>query len=251
MTDAQPELAPAIPWQHAVITAIVQSTPRIKSITLRLPRPFAFRAGQHVDVRLTAPDGYRAMRSYSIASAPDTSATIELAIERLDDGEVSPFFHDVAAVGDPIELRGPLGGYFVWPQTGNAPVFLVGGGSGVVPLLAMIRYRRASGDLRPALLLYSARDWNDILARDELIAHAARNDGFRLLFALTREAPKRSGDYARRVDAAMIAETLAMLPAPPGDVFVCGTNPFVNAAADGAVAAGIAQDAVHTERYGA
>ena len=127
MTDA-----PGEPWQSATVTAIIPRTPRIKSFMMKLARPFEFRAGQHVDLRLTAPDGYRAMRSYSIGSAPDGTGTIELAIEYMKDGEVSPFFHDVVAVGDEIELRGPLGGYFNWTEADGGPLLLVGGGSGVV-----------------------------------------------------------------------------------------------------------------------
>ncbi len=251
MTEAPSGEAAAIQWQGAVIREIVELTPRIKSFQLAPAKPFPYMAGQHVDVRLTAPDGYRAMRSYSIASAPENPNVIELAIERLDDGEVSSFFHEVAAVGDTIELRGPLGGYFLWPGDGPEPLLLVGGGSGVVPLAAMVRHRRASGESRPVTLLYSARTWNDLIFRDELIELDARNDGFRLIVTLTREAPVRTGDYGRRIDTALIAETLTRLPAPPERVYVCGANAFVNVAADGVVAAGIPPANVLTERYGA
>ena len=130
-------------WQSCFIDEIVQQTPSIKSFFLRLGNPFAHLAGQHVDVRLTAPDGYTAMRSYSIASSPASSPILELAIERLHDGEVSPFFHDIAATGDEIELRGPLGGHFLWPEPADEPILLIGAGSGVVPLMAMIRQRRS------------------------------------------------------------------------------------------------------------
>jgi ferredoxin-NADP reductase len=239
-----------VPWQSAVVTEIVARTPRITSFFLTPAAPFAFVAGQHVDVRLTAPDGYRAMRSYSIASAPEDAASIELAIERLDDGEVSPFFHDVVQSGDAIELRGPLGGYFVWPDANDGPLLLVGGGSGVVPLVSMIRHRRATHDARPVTLLYSVRSNADALYRDELVALDAQNDGFRLVMTLTREAPSRPGDYGRRVDAAMMTEVLAGMPSAPARVYVCGANAFVNAAADGAVAAGVEASSVLTERYG-
>jgi ferredoxin-NADP reductase len=250
VTETSPAVAPAIRWQMAVVTEIREQTARIKSFFFRLPQPFAFQAGQHVDVRLTAPDGYRAMRSYSIASAPEDGATIELAIERLEDGEVSLFFHETVAVGDEIELRGPLGGYFIWPPTNDGPLFFAGGGSGVVPLMSMIRHRAAAHQSVPVLLLYSARDWDDVLFRDELIAFDGRNDGFTLVLTLTRAPARRPRDYSRRVDATMIAETLARLPAPPRFGYVCGANAFVNAAADGAVAAGIPATDIRTERYG-
>jgi ferredoxin-NADP reductase len=237
-------------WQKAAITQILPLTERVKSYVLAPSEPFAFRAGQHVDVRLTAPDGYRAERSYSIASAPETVQTIELTIERLDDGEVSPFFHDVAAVGDLIEIRGPIGGHFVWSAADGGPLFLVGGGSGVVPLMAMLRHRAAKGSRAPALLLLSARTWDEVIFREELVALAGAADGFRLVFALTREPARRPGDYGRRVDASMVAALLADLPGPPQKNFVCGSNAFVEAAGEALIAAGLAPASIRTERYG-
>ncbi len=237
-------------WQQAKITAIVPDTPRIKSFFFELSRPFAFRAGQHVDVRLTAPDGYQAERSYSIASAPETAGGLELAIERLDDGEVSPFFHNVAAVGDDIELRGPIGGHFVWEAADGGPILLLGGGSGVVPLMSMIRHRASQNSGVPALLLVSARTFDEILFRYELLALEGRGDGFELALALTREPAKRSRDYARRVDTLILAELLARLPQAPKHVFVCGSNPFVEAAADATIMSGVAPNLIRTERYG-
>jgi len=250
VTEAPPNVPAAVRWQTALVTKIEPGTPRIKSFVLALSSPFDFRAGQHVDVRLTAPDGYRAIRSYSIASAPIDPATIELSIERLDDGEVSLFLHDVVRVGDQIELRGPLGGYFVWPETLTGPLLLAGGGSGIVPLMSMLRHRRAAGVSVPAILLYSARSWGDVLYRDELLELDAHGDGFTLILALTRDEPRRPADYGRRVDGTLIAEVLGRLPSAPADVFVCGSNQFVNAAADGAVAAGIPVSIIRTERYG-
>lgn len=237
-------------WRLARIVAILPRTRRIKSVFLAVAAPFAHRAGQHVDVRLTAPDGYRAMRSYSIASAPGDEAVIELAIERLDDGEVSPFFHDVAEVGDEIELRGPLGGHFVWSPADGGPLLLAGGGSGLVPLMSMLRAREAMAPDVPAALLVSARHWDDVPYRDELLSLERRRGGLVLTVTLTREAPRRPGDHGRRVDAAMLAELVARLPAPPRGAFVCGSNGFVNAAADGIVAAGVPPSSVRTERYG-
>jgi ferredoxin-NADP reductase len=241
-----------VEWQNARIVDIVPRTPRIKSFFFSLPEPFAFRAGQHVDVRLTAPDGYRAMRSYSIASAPalGQSAIIELAIDLLERGEVSPFFYNVAAIGDEIELRGPLGGHFVWEPSDGGPLLLLGGGSGLVPLMSMARARAAAHAKVPALLLLSARHWEDALYRDELLALEAQNDGFQVVFALTREPALRAGDFSRRVDAAMMRDVLARLPGAPRHVFVCGSNAFANAAADGAVAAGVPAGLIRTERYG-
>ncbi|WP_436286149.1 ferredoxin reductase [Rhizobium sp. LjRoot258] len=242
--------ARSAPWQTCTIAEIVQQTSTIKSFFLRLSEPFAYIAGQHVDVRLTAPDGYVAMRSYSIASAPSSANVIELAIERLADGEVSPFFHDIAAVGDEIELRGPLGGHFLWPERSTAPVLLIGAGSGVVPLMAMIRQRRALPQTVPTALLVSSRTHRDVLFADELFSLEMTDRTFKLALAITRETPSRVGDFARRIDSAMVTELIARLHHMPGHVFVCGSNPFVNIAADGALMAGLDASVVKTERYG-
>ena len=174
-------------WQSCVIDEIVQQTPSIKSFFLRLSKPFAHIAGQHVDVRLTAPDGYSAMRSYSIASSAISSPTIELAIERLPDGEVSAFFHDVAVIGDEIELRGPLGGHFLWPEPAVDAVLLIGAGSGVVPLMAMIRQRGALCPAVPTALLLSARTAADVLFSEELHSIEISDAAFVLALAITRE----------------------------------------------------------------
>ncbi len=248
--DAGPATARRARWQAATIAAIVPRTVRVTSYFFRLAAPFAFRAGQHVDVRLTAPDGYQAQRSYSIASAPEDGGDLELAIERLDDGEVSPYFHDVAMVGDTVELHGPIGGHFVWSVGDGGPLLLLGGGSGVVPLMAMIRHRAARGAGVPAILAYSARTWDEVIFRDELLALHDRRDGFDLVLAMTREAARRAVDQSRRIDAAMILDLLARLPQRPGRVFVCGSNPFVTAAADGLVEAGIPAAGIRIERYG-
>lgn len=238
------------PWQTVTITGIEKRTPRVTSFFLRPSRPFAYRAGQHVDVRLTAPDGYQARRSYSIASAPESGETIELAIEKLDDGEVSPFFHEVAAVGDEVELRGPLGGHFVWSDSDGGPLLLIGGGSGVVPLMAMIRHRAARESAVPAALVFSARIWDEVIFRDELIGLHDRRDGFDLVLTLTREAARRPVDYSRRVDATMMVQSMARLPTPPRLAFVCGSNAFVSAAAQALIDAGVPAGFIRTERYG-
>jgi ferredoxin-NADP reductase len=249
MTD-QASREPRVKWQTATITRIIPRTKAIKSYFLALPQPFTHRAGQHVDLRLTAPDGYQAIRSYSIASAPSHTGETELAIERLEDGEVSLFFHDVAEVGDEIELRGPLGGHFVWSAAEGGPLLLIGGGSGLVPLMAMVRYRQQVGSTVPVVLLLSARTWDDVLYRDELLELHRLADGFVLVLALTRDLPKREGDYSRRVDAALVAEVLGRLPGPPKHVFICGSNAFVNSAAEAALVTGLPATMIKTERYG-
>jgi ferredoxin-NADP reductase len=248
----EPALAAFTPvrWQDATIVARQPQTPNITSFLLRPAVPFQWYAGQHVDIRLTASDGYRAVRSYSIASAPDDGGVVELAIERLPDGEVSPFFHDIALIGDAIELKGPLGGHFVWRPVEHRPVLLVGAGSGLVPLLAMIRHRAATGAAPPFHLLLSARTYADILYRNELEALTGRKDGFSMTLALTREPARRQSDYSRRIDTAIMCDVLRTFRTPPSRSFMCGTNGFVNAAADGAIAAGVPADIIRTERYG-
>ena len=239
-----------IPWQSCVIVGIVQRTPTIKSFFLRLSRSFVHIAGQHVDVKLTAPDGYSAMRSYSIASSANASSIIEIAIELLPDGEVSSFFHEVAAVGDEIELRGPLGGHFLWPQPAMDPVLLIGAGSGLVPLMAMIRQRRAWAQDVPTALLLSARTAQDVLFSQELHTTEMSDPSFVLGLAITRETPTRASDFARRIDSAMVTDMVARLPQKPEHVFVCGSNGFVNIAVDGALLAGLDPSIIKTERYG-
>jgi ferredoxin-NADP reductase len=237
-------------WQPSIVTAVGALTDRVKSFRFRPSQPFAFRAGQHVDVRLTAPDGYTAQRSYSIASAPEAGEEIELAIERLENGEVSPFFHEVAAVGDEIEIKGPLGGHFVWNEEQAAPVILIGGGSGVVPLMSMARHRAPNGSRVPVALLYSSRAWHEVIFRDELLALDERRDGFDLTLTITREPARRTKDFARRIDPEMMSAVLDKLPSPPALAYVCGADAFVSAAAGALVAAGIPAEHIKTERYG-
>ena len=252
MTDLNPNTLPtaAVRWQTATIAAIEHNTPRVSSFWFKPSVPFAFKAGQHIDIRLTAPDGYRAQRSYSIASAPENAETVEITIERLDDGEVSPFFHDVAQVGDEIELRGPLGGHFVWSVEDGGPLLLIGGGSGVVPLVSMLRHRAAQHSRVPTLLFYSARIWDEVIFRDELLALHDKRDGFELAFAITREPARRPVDFARRLDMPIIAELLQRLPANPGIAFICGANRFVEQASQGLIDAGLPAPLIRTERFG-
>jgi len=240
----------AVKWQSATVTRIERRSPRVSSFFFDLPEPFDFIPGQHADLRLTAPDGYRAQRSYSIASAPGQAGPIELAIEKLDDGEVSPFFHEVVEIGDKIDLRGPIGGHFVWTEADGGPLLLIGAGSGVAPLMCMIRYRALRHSKVPAALLFSARTREECLFSGELDAFDAANDGFHLTVTLTRD-PAAGGRYlSRRIDAEMIRDVIGALPSPPALVFVCGSNAFVNVAADAAIEAGVPRDVIRTERYG-
>lgn len=250
MTDApaRVSLKPRL-WQTAKIEKVIVQSPRVKSFVLRPTEAFDFTAGQHAEIRLTAPDGYRAQRSYSISSAPEDRDTFELTVERLDDGEVSPYFHEVAAAGDEVEVRGPLGGHFIWAIPDGGPVLLIGGGSGVCPLISMARHKFRQGSTVPMMLIFSARTWEEVLFRDELMAMKGVN-GFDLVITLTREAVEQHGDYARRIDAAMLAEVMPRLGAAPKHVYVCGSNPFVEAASEGAIAAGAPVGSIRTERYG-
>jgi ferredoxin-NADP reductase len=237
-------------WQNATVTRIVRRSPTVSSFFFRLPEFVPFIAGQHVIVRLTAPDGYRAQRSYSIASAPEDTDHIELAIERLENGEVSPFFHEVVEAEDEIELSTPIGGHFVWRSVDGGPVLLIGGGSGVVPFVSMARHRANSGTGTPMLLLFSARTRRDMLFHDELDDLRARGDGFDLITTLTREADPPADAMTGRIDAAIIGTALSRLPAMPGRVYICGSNPFVENAARRAVDAGVDPAVIATERYG-
>jgi len=237
-------------WQNAIVTGIVRRSPVVSSFFFRLPEFTHFIAGQHVGVRLTAPDGYRAQRSYSIASAPAEADHIELAIEKLDAGEVSPFFHDVVEVGDEIELSEPIGGHFVWRPEDMGPVLLIGGGSGIVPFMSMARQRALSGSRATMLLLFSARTIDDLLFLDELAALRDRRDGFDLITTLTREAQPPPGVVKGRIDGATIEAALSRLPGKPHRVYVCGSNPFVENAAQLAIDAGVEPVTIATERYG-
>jgi ferredoxin-NADP reductase len=233
-------------WLQAEVADTVAETPRTKTIGFDVPGWPGHRAGQHVDVRLTAEDGYQAERSYSIASAPD-GTHIELTVERLDDGEVSPYLTDVLREGDRIELRGPVGGYFVWEPALGGPVLLVGGGSGVVPLMAMIRHRAAAGSDAEMRLLFSSRSWEDVIYRDELERLAG--GGLTVLHTLTRSQPDGWSGYTRRVDKQMLDE----VGPPPSErplVFVCGPTPFVEAVATALVQLGHEPNRIRTERFG-
>ena len=243
----QPSVAPAR-WQEAVIERIVPQTPRVVSVFLRSGLQ-AHLAGQHLDVRLTAPDGYQAQRSYSIASAPGTQG-IELAVERLEQGEVSAFFHEVARAGDTIEVRGPIGGHFVWRIEDGGPVLLIAGGSGIVPLMAMVRAWSAAQPKTPVLLVYSARTWEELVFRDELLDTQAHQPDFSVVVTTTRGPRRRSEDLDRRLDRSLLRELLTRWGRVPRHVYVCGSNVFVEAVTAGLVLEAVPAGRIRTERFG-
>jgi ferredoxin-NADP reductase len=232
-------------WQVGTVEELVDETPRVKTIVLDVPDWPGHRAGQHLDVRLTAEDGYRAEREYSIASAP--GEPVAITVERLEDGEVSPYLTEELRAGDAIELRGPVGGYFVWGPDDGGPVLLVAGGSGVVPLRAMLRHRVQTGSEVPVRLLYSSRSLEDVIYRDEL---DEATPGLEVFHTLTREQPPDWPGYARRVDAALLDEIAWPIEQDPL-VFVCGPTSFVEAVAGGLVGLGYRPERIKTERFGA
>jgi ferredoxin-NADP reductase len=233
-------------WLAAEVVEVVTETPRVKTIAFDVPDWPGHRAGQHVDVRLTAEDGYQAERSYSIGSAPD-GRRIELTVVRIEDGEVSPYLADDLQPGDQIELRGPIGGYFVWEPSLGGPLLLVGGGSGVVPLMAMIRHRAATGSDAETRLLFSSRTWDDVIYRDEL--ERLDGGGLRVVHTLTDSRPTGWTGYTRRVDTDMLTE-IGPGPEEQPRVYVCGPTPFVEAVAEALVHLGHDPRAVKTERFG-
>jgi ferredoxin-NADP reductase len=220
----------------------------VRSILLNVPDWPGHRAGQHVDVRLTAEDGYQAQRSYSIASAPE-DGRLAITVEVLPDGEVSSYLVGELRVGDTLELRGPIGGYFVWDSDRSEPLLLVGGGSGVVPLMSMIRHRRATGSTVPTKLLFSSRSWEDVIYREELERLASTGEGLTVIHTLTRMQPDGWTGYARRVDEAMLSEVGWPASEMPAS-FVCGPTPFVEAVASALVSLGHPAPAIKTERFG-
>jgi ferredoxin-NADP reductase len=239
----------AAPWQSATVVAIREETHRVKTLTFAVGNWPGHLPGQHADVRLTAEDGYRAERSYSIASPPEVSA-LELTVDRLDDGEVSPFLTDELKPDDTIDLRGPIGGHFVWSSVEpHHPLLLIGGGSGVVPLMCMLRHRRLSGSAVPAALLYSARTRDELIYRDELTALARNDARFTLQMTLTRDAAPGWSGRVGRIDLPAVQ---ALLEGFGGvaDSFVCGPDGFVEAASGLLMQAGQPAHAIRTERFG-
>jgi ferredoxin-NADP reductase len=237
-----------ITWREATVAEVVDETPHARTLVLDVGDWPGHAAGQHLDVRLTAEDGYQAQRSYSIASAPEDEH-VALTIERIDDGEVSPYLAGEVVAGDRFEVRGPIGGHFTWRAADGGPLLLIAGGSGVVPLMAMLRHRAAAGSDADARLLLSAREWGSVLYRDELERLASGDGTLNLSYTLTRDTPPGWAGWARRVDADMLA-AVGPAPAVGPKVFVCGPTPFVEAVADALVGLGHPADAIHTERFG-
>jgi ferredoxin-NADP reductase len=242
-------MARSISWQLATVTAIRDETPTVRSFSLRVPSWSGHRPGQHVDLRLTAEDGYSVERSYSIASEPERVDEVEITVERIDGGEVSPFLHDVAVVGDRVELRGPIGGYFVWEAPLGGPLFLVAGGSGVVPLMAMLRHRARAGSRVPTRLLFSSRRHEEIIYREELDDLAANDGGLEVIHTLTRSQPSGWSGFGRRIDERMLAEVLEPLGIA-ARAYLCGPTSLVETAANALVRLGLPPDRVRTERFG-
>jgi ferredoxin-NADP reductase len=223
-------------WQIGTVEEVKVETPRVKSFRIELPMWMPHLPGQHYDVRLTAPDGYRAQRSYSVASSPLDEGEIRLTIDRLDEGEVSPYFHDVVVEGDQVELRGPFASYFVW--RGEQPVLLVGGGSGVVPLMAMLRHRRLTMPDLPMQLVYSVRTAEDVIYADELMDDA--------VLTFTREPPDGWAGHTGHIDSSLIAAASAA----GQTAYVCGSNGFVETASRLLLETGTSPERIRTERFG-
>jgi ferredoxin-NADP reductase len=231
-----------VAWRPAIVHEVIRETPSAATLVLDVEGWPGHRAGQHADIRLTAEDGYRAQRSYSIASAPEDGVPA-ITVERLDDGEVSPYLVDEAQVGDALEIRGPVGGWFVWDASQGGPLWLIGGGSGVVPLRSMLRHRERTGSDAPARLLLSARTEADVIYRAELTT-------FDVTYTYTRAAPEGWTGYARRVDRAMLAES-GFAPEERPRIYVCGPTGFVEGVAGELIALGHDPARVRTERFGA
>jgi len=243
-----------IEWRPATVAKVIEETSTARTLVLDVPGWPGHRAGQHVDVRLSAEDGYSTQRSYSIGSAPQ-DARLALTIERLKDGEVSSYLCGELREGDRFELRGPIGGYFVWDVSDGGPLLLVAGGSGIVPLMAMLRHRAASltdeGARRalPARLLYSSRRWSDVIYREELARLAGSDDAVQVTHTITREPPPGWNGLHRRIDRTMLAE-VAWPPAERPRIFVCGPTPLVESVATDLTALGHDPALIKTERFG-
>jgi ferredoxin-NADP reductase len=235
-------------WTLGEVVELIDETPRVRSIVLDVPEWPGHLPGQHVDIRLTAEDGYQAQRSYSIASAPEDDRLM-LTVERLPDAEASPYLVDELRLGDKLELRGPIGGHFVWEGRLGGPLFLAAGGSGIVPLMSMLRHRAVSGANVAARLVYSSRSWEDIIFREELEQLTGGSGGLEVFHTLTRTQPEGWEGYARRIDAQMLAET-AWAPAAMPASYICGPTSFVEAASRALVLLGHDAKTIKTERFG-
>lgn len=242
-------MKPTLNWQIASITSVKPETANVKTFTLKLPSWMRHRAGQHYDIRLTAEDGYQTQRSYSIASEPERTGEVDITVERIEDGEVSTYLHDVVIPGDRVEVRGPIGGYFVWEASMSDPLLLIAGGSGVVPLMAMLRHRAATGANNPTALLYSSRNFEDVIYYNELDMLNKSNGGPRVFHTLTRSQPADWKGYARRIDETMLKEVTGPL-GRTAQVFICGPTLMVESAANVLVKIGIDSNRIRTERFG-
>ncbi len=245
-------MARQLKWQLGTVIEIRRETPRVKSLILDLPDWTMHFAGQHVDVRLTAEDGYQAQRSYSIASPPEDKHLM-LTVDRIEDGEVSPYLTDVLQVGHQLELRGPIGGYFVWnagdAQDEGSPLLLVAGGSGIAPLMAMIRHRANSNKKVPTRLLYSSRSYEEVIYREELDRLAANDSSLRVIHTLTRQRPQNWTGYGRRIDRAMLAEA-AWRPVEKPLAYTCGPTALVETVANHLLELAYEPERIKTERFG-
>ena len=245
-------MAHQLKWQLGKVVEIRQETPNVKSLILDLPDWTTHLAGQHVDVRLTSEDGYQAQRSYSIASAPEDTYLM-LTVERIKSGEVSPYLTEDLRIGDRIELRGPIGGYFVWSarntKNESTPLFLIAGGSGVVPLMAMIRHRANSDSKVPTKLLYSSHSYDDVIYREELDHLSATDTSLTVIHTLTRMQPQNWMSYRRRIDRAMLAET-AWQPSQKPIAFTSGPTALVELVANDLLELGYEPECIKTERFG-
>lgn len=237
-----------LPWRTAEVRDIVEETPRVRTLVLDVPDWPGHRPGQHLDIRLTGDDGYQAQRSYSIASAPEAPHLL-VTVERIEEGEVSPYLSGEVRMGDRFEIRGPIGGHFVWSASMTEPLFLVAGGSGVAPLMAMLRHRAAAGNKNPALLLYSSRSFDDIIYRKELEQLAAKNDGLKVVHTLTRQQPAGWTGERKRIDKDMLSRT-GFSPEQHPRIFICGPTALVESAARALIDLGHSETLIKTERFG-
>ncbi len=240
---------PPLRWQIATVKDVKPETPKVKTFSLSLPDWMKHQPGQHYDVRLTAPDGYQAQRSYSVASEPERRGEIDLTVELLEGGEVSGYMHEVLVPGDLIEVRGPIGGYFVWQSSLGGPLLLVAGGSGIVPLMAMLRHRAAAGSTVPTRLLFSSRTLEDVIYRKELETLQSADTGLEVFHTLTRAQPPGWAGYSRRIDDQMLREVVSPLGSDP-KAYICGPTSMVESAADSLVQIGVPQARIRTERFG-
>jgi ferredoxin-NADP reductase len=235
-------------WQFAEVRDILVETYRVKSLLLEPAQALGHQPGQHVDIRLTAEDGYEAQRSYSISSAPEDKL-LSLTVERVADGEVSPYLIDEVRVGDRLQLRGPVGGHFIWTSDTKDPLCLIAGGAGVTPLMAMLRHRGKTSRRVPAQLIYSSRSLADVIFRDELDAMAGRDDMLRVTYALTREQPKNWQGHGGRIDKTLLARTCVPVSQQPA-IYIFGPSSFVESVSRILVELGFDGFSIKTERFG-